>query len=573
MARIIIAFAMLLVAGIVQPAFAAAKTTGPCARPAAGSEVLPPPDLFSANGELNVSLNYYTAVGDTGITLFCFQTPDGIESPTLNVNPGDTINITLTNMVPQAPGAPAEMVSNDSNKCGAKIMTPTSTNIHFHGVNTSPRCHSDEVIHTLVNSGQTFNYKIKIPKNEPPGLYWYHPHIHGVSSVAVQGGASGAIIVQGIENIQPAVAGLPQRVLLLRDQPLPWLIVQESTAPFWDISANYVPITYSKFVPAIIKMQTGSKEFWRVANASANTIMDLQLVYDGKPQALQVVGFDGVPTGSQDGKRQGTIITEKHLLIPPAGRAEFIVQAPDAGVKQAKLVTNHVDSGPAGDNLPARTIALIQTSAKPAHLRKMPMPSAAPHRQRFEDLSDVKVTADRKLFFYEVFIESRQPPPPGKAHPIPPPDKDGQMQFFITVDGQQNKVYDPANPPAITTNKGAVEDWTIENRTTEDHEFHMHQIHFLLLAIDGNPVPKNQRQFYDTYPVHYWDGISGTYPSITVRMDFRGAVTGDFVYHCHILDHEDGGMMAIIRVNPAAKAKQGKLAQGGGSSKAIHAAK
>ncbi|HEX3652710.1 MAG TPA: multicopper oxidase domain-containing protein [Rhizomicrobium sp.] len=570
MARIIIAFVMLLVTGALQPAFATTKSTGPCARPAAGSEVLPPPDLFSSNGELNVSLNYYTAVSDAGITLFCFQTPDGTESPTLNVNPGDTINITLTNMVPNPPGAPAEIVSNDKNKCGAKIMTPSSTNIHFHGLNTSPRCHSDEVIHTLVNSGQTFNYKIKIPKNEPPGLYWYHPHIHGVSSPAVQGGASGAIIIEGIENIQPAVAGLPQRLLVLRDQPLRTVITQTSTAPFWDISANYVPITYPDFVPAIIKMQTGSKEFWRVANASANTIMDLQLMYDGKPQALQVVGFDGVPTGSQDGKRRGTIITEKHLLIPPAGRAEFIVNAPDASVKQAKLITNHIDSGPAGDYLPARTIAVIQTTNKAPRLRKMPLPSAAPHKQRFEDLSDVKVTASRKLFFYEVYIESRQPPPGGNGYP---PDNDKHMQFFITVDGQQNKVYDPANPPAITTNKGAVEDWTIENRTTEDHEFHMHQIHFLVTAIDGKPVPKNQRQFYDTYPVKYWDGVSETYPSITVRMDFRGAVVGDFVYHCHILDHEDGGMMAIIRVNPpGSKAEDGQVAQGGGS-KQVHAAK
>src|SRR6185295_754359 len=101
-----------------------------------------------------------------------------------------------------------------------KLMTLSSTNMHFHGLNTSPKCGSDESIHTIINSGQTFTYNIKVPKNEPPGLYWYHPHVHGIASVAVQGGATGAIIVEGIENIQPAVAGLPQRVLVLRDQPL-----------------------------------------------------------------------------------------------------------------------------------------------------------------------------------------------------------------------------------------------------------------------------------------------------------------------------------------------------------------
>jgi FtsP/CotA-like multicopper oxidase with cupredoxin domain len=211
----------------------------------------------------------------------------------------------------------------------------------------------------------------------------------------------------------------------------------------------------------------------------------------------------------------------------------------------------------------------------------MPIPSAAPHRQRFEDLSDAKVTGTRKLFFFEVFIEDRQNPHPKAPPPEKTPDNDKHMQFFITVDGQTNKVYDPNNPPAIITNKGAVEDWTIENRTTEDHEFHMHQIHFLLMAIDGKPVPRNQRQFYDTFPVKFWDGVSETYPSITVRMDFRGAVVGDFVYHCHILDHEDGGMMAIIRLLPkggATKARPGQLAQGshapgGGGSKLVHAAK
>jgi FtsP/CotA-like multicopper oxidase with cupredoxin domain len=94
-----------------------------------------------------------------------------------------------------------------------------------------------------------------------------------------------------------------------------------------------------------------------------------------------------------------------------------------------------------------------------------------------------------------------------------------------------------------------VEDWTIENRSQENHEFHIHQIHFLLLAIDGKPGAPEQQQFLDTIQVPYWSG-KGPYPSVTVRLDFRGADIGDFVYHCHILGHEDNGMMAIIRVLP-----------------------
>jgi len=117
------------------------------------------------------------------------------------------------------------------------------------------------------------------------------------------------------------------------------------------------------------------------------------------------------------------------------------------------------------------------------------------------------------------------------------------------VRGQQPKLFDPNEPPAITTTQGSVEDWIIQNRAAEVHEFHMHQIHFLLLAVNGVPVPKEQRQFYDTFQVPYWDQV-GKYPSIKVRMDFRGPVVGDFVYHCHILQHEDAGMMATIRVLP-----------------------
>jgi FtsP/CotA-like multicopper oxidase with cupredoxin domain len=109
--------------------------------------------------------------------------------------------------------------------------------------------------------------------------------------------------------------------------------------------------------------------------------------------------------------------------------------------------------------------------------------------------------------------------------------------------------FSPDNPPGITTNQGAVEDWTIQNRTHENHEFHIHQVHFLLIAVNGVPIPAEQQQYYDTYQVPFW--VDGTpFPSITVKLDFRGAVAGDFVYHCHILDHEDGGMMGIVRVLP-----------------------
>jgi len=536
-----------LVFAIVAPVFLApghalAGTSGPgsCPRPAEGSEVQPPPDLFSAGGKLKLALNYWTDLDSRNRTLFCFVTPDGVQSPTLHVNPGDTIEIALTNHVPLPPHTGGQAMMMDV-QCGARLMTLVSVNMHFHGTNTSPQCGHDEAIRTLVNSGQTFTYTLHIPSDEPPGLYWYHPHVHGIASMAVEGGASGLIVVEGIENVQPAVAGLPQRLLILRDQPLAYQREHgKKPQPNWDVSLNFVPVPYPHYPPAIIKMQRGTQEFWRVSNSSANTVMDLQVKYDGKAQPLQVAALDGVPTGSQDGKRQGTLITERDILLPPASRAEFIVAAPPSGTVKAQLITRNIDGGPAADSNPARPIADIVAVDTPVHLPRMPERSRPPSPQRFENILNAKVTAKRKLFFSET---------PSKIG-------DGRgaegVNFFITVDGTFRHLFNPNNPPDIITNKGAVEDWVIENRSSEVHEFHIHQIHFLLLGINGNRVPKEQQQWYDTFQVPYWDGISDTYPSIKVRMDFRGAVVGDFVYHCHILEHEDAGMMAIIRVLPPA---------------------
>ena len=520
---------------------------GVCPRPAAGSEVTRPPDLYSKNGVLDVAMNYRTSVDALGRTLFCFVTKGGHESPTLHVNPGDTINIKLTNMVPAAPGAPAEVVSRVGKVCGSATMTITSVNMHFHGTNTSPKCHSDEVIRTLVNSGQTFQYTLHIPKDEPPGLYWYHPHVHGISSKAVQGGASGAIEVEGIQNIQPAVAGLSERYIVLRDQQqvTTTTVTYVTPPPNWDVSVNYVPVDWPRYTPAIIKMQTGSREFWRVVNASANTIMHLQVTYDGVAQPLQIVALDGVPTGYKDGRHRGTIVTKNDILLSPASRVEFILAAPTSQSTHGVLKTLAIDGGPSGDNNPARPLANIVATAAPVHLASIPPATGYDHKMRFDDLANAPVTNKRKLYFSEV-VQHRMGP-----KGVKPPDA-LPTRFFITVVGQKETLFDPNNPPAITTTQGAVEEWIIQNRADEVHEFHMHQIHFALMERDGKPVPTEDQQILDTVNIPYWEG-TGPYPSVTVRMDFRGPDIGDFVYHCHILDHEDGGMMAIIRVLPRTK--------------------
>jgi FtsP/CotA-like multicopper oxidase with cupredoxin domain len=541
---------LVLGAASAMPGMALANG-GVCPRPPVGSEIQPPPDLFSQNHVLNVNLSYHTSVDDDGRTLFCFVTDDGKLSPTLHVNPGDVIKIHLTNQIPADPRG-GEKMTNDATVCGDGAMTPTSVNMHFHGLNTSPKCHSDETIFTLVNSGSSFDYTIRIPADEPPGLYWYHPHVHGIASPAVQGGATGIIEVEGIQNIQPAVAGLPERFIVLRDEPRVGNLLHKShliPVPNWDVSINYVTVPFPDYPPAIIKMHEGQQEFWRVANAAANTIMDLKVVYDGVAQPLQIVAHDGVPTGSQDGTHQGTIETRTDILLPPASRVEFIVAPPSNQVQHATFETEGIEGGPAADSNPSRPFAIIQnTTDERETLPRMPERNGPPGKQRFSALADAKVTARRHLYFIEIpSIEPKRPTDINHGHghsKIVEP-----VNFYINVVGEQLRLFDPNEPPAITTTRGAVEEWKIENRSPEVHEFHMHQIHFLVQEVNGVRIPKDQQQFYDTFQVPYYKG-KGPFPYIVVKMDFRGAVVGDFVYHCHILDHEDGGMMAKIRVLP-----------------------
>ncbi len=426
------------------------------------------------------------------------------------------------------------VMGNAADVCGAMMMNSLSVNLHAHGTNLPPICHQDEVIKTIINPGETFDYDMHFPTNEPPGLYWYHPHIHGISEPAVLGGASGTIIVEGLENANPAVSGLPEHVFVVRDNLVPGNPTPGGTIPSWDISVNYVPVPYPTFTPAKLQVKPNERQLWRVANASADTILDVELDYDSVAQPLQVVGLDGVPTNSQDGTSGGKNVGMTHILLAPAARAEFIVTTPSALIHTAVLRTRNIDTGPDGDSDPPRPLIALETSANAPAAPIMPRVSANPDGGLFAGLGQCKPTATRTIYFSEVLSDPTNPNSP--------------TNFYITVDGQTPKLFDPNNPPAIVTKQGAVEDWIVQNRTLENHAFHIHQIHFLLLAQNG--VNVSSPQFLDTVQVPYWSGF-GPYPSVKLRMDFRGATVGDFVYHCHILGHEDGGMMAIIRVKPA----------------------
>jgi FtsP/CotA-like multicopper oxidase with cupredoxin domain len=580
--------------------FAVAQTThagsperDPCSRPAPGAEVPEPRNLYSEHGILKLDLSIHNYRQRDGSVRYCYLLPDGSESPALRLHPGDLLILHLTNdltdtsasatapasapaaapAAARAAAGAATLVSiahshmaqspeaRAADPCTSGAMTPVSTNLHFHGLTVPPVCHQDDVLRTSVQpSDAPFEYRFQVPANEPPGLYWYHPHIHGFSSPQVLGGASGPLIIEGLERATREVAGLPERLLVIRDQDLvnpnaapsksepvvpKMLIDRDGDAanngtgfgkPAKDLSINFVPVPYPDYPPATLRMRPGERQLWRVLNACAVTYLNLAVIFGHTPQRLGLVAIDGVPMNAPQG-RSAPVTWVDHIGVPPGARVEFIVDGPPVGVP-ALLVTRSVDTGQGGENDPNRALASILTMADaPEPQSKLPAFSSPLPPPALPWLGEVQPVRVRRFYFSEKLQD--------------PKDPNSATDFYITEEGKTPAPFDPtASAPDIVARQGDVEDWIIENRSTELHAFHIHQLHFMLADWSGMSV--NEPFLRDTVNVPYFRDRMLQYPSVRLRMDFRGPNTvGTFVYHCHLLEHEDGGMMGTIRVEPA----------------------
>ena len=536
--------------------------------------MLEPEDLHSQNGMLNVDLTLESDVAN-GHPRYCYVASDGSQSPNLRLRPGDLLILHLKNhltLAAQQPSSPRQhahaAVKPEADPCARGEMSADATNLHFHGLAIPPTCHQDEVVNTSIDPADPpFEYRVRIPAGQPPGLYWYHPHIHGFAETEILGGASGALIIEGIERVNPKLAGLPERVFVIRDQPLlnpnaqpiqtgsmpPPIVLRDAEGdilnagndggmPAKDLSINQAPVSFPNYQPAVVTMKPSERQLWRILNASADTYLDLQVLFNNAPQMLGVVALDGVPIAA-NGSDRLQVLWESHIALPPAGRVEFVLNGPPSAT-QASFVTRKVDTGRDGENDPSRPLAKIVTSPDSPEPRATLSTVTEPRIQPDQTwLGNAKPVRERKVYFWE--------------KPQDPSDRKSPIVYAITEDGREPEPFDPgASVPDITAELGTVEDWVIENRTQEIHAFHIHQLHFLLLEWNG--VPIDEPYLRDTINVPYWDGKSPQYPSVKLRMDFRNPeIAGTFLYHCHILEHEDGGMMGSIRV-AAATSKRGQ---------------
>ena len=534
----------------------------------------------------------------------CYVVGDDAQAPVLRVRQGATMTVALRNEITD-PAQISQFVAinkleapNDAVPAakgvypvrpGTRHDATGRTNLHVHGFAVPPVQPQDEVMMTCTDPAvgppvcghRDFTYRYQIPATMPAGLYWYHPHIHGEVQAQLLMGLSGPIVVEGPEDDARRAAGIEDRVFVVRqvqdldapaDEENPPVVPAATSAPqrpdarklggridtahevacsnttgIDELTLNGAPVLDGRQQPdavvAPLRIEAGRRQLWRVLNASTDAFLDLALLDEqGQPLPIELVARDGAPLTDDAGHRLHPDPTRAAQLVPPSGRLEFLVTAPKAGDK-ATLVSHAVDTGCAGDIVPERRLAVL--TSVPA-TTALPVAGAAP------------ATAIPPDFFAGLLAHE-----PDRRRVIafaeyPRPGTDDQTDYYIVErkPGAKLVPFDMAAPSIISVKAGTTEEWTVENWTNELHAFHIHQVHFRTIEVNGRAVPEPPLLDVVTVPYAYVDADGLLVPGrIKVRLHFPAELAGDILVHCHLVDHEDNGMMAVVRVEPIQKAE------------------
>jgi len=441
---------------------------------------------------------------ETGKSAFSFA---GQEiPPVIRASPGQNIRLTYTN----------EMSAHSTERC---IDGPcrNMTNLHFHGLHVSPNAPQDDVLTMMAMPGESLHYVVSIPLDQPPGLYWYHTHPHGESYQQDLDGMSGAIVIDGMERYVPKVRKLRERILVLRDE-----VVNKDDPVGADLrrrvgipengcsTSTAVPeriFTVNGVLRPAIDIAPGERQFWRIVNASPDLYADLKI----DTEKFEIVALDGMPIAFHDPKRRTESVN--HVFLPPAGRVEAIIVGPKIGA-HASLRTSRIDTGPDGDPNPTMTLAdLVDLPHSDGKFLPAPRDVQTPVYKPIPAAKIINIESSSPDFVVS-FTE----------------DKNG---FYIN-----GKKFGMADPAMVTVSTGTYQHWRVVNDTNELHPFHIHQVHFLFYAQDNDHIAHSK--WLDTVNVP----VKG---SVDLMMDFTDPIIrGVSLFHCHLLSHEDKGMMAKI---------------------------
>jgi len=397
-----------------------------------------------------------------------------------------------------APGPTLELSRGDYLQIKNVNLLPNQpTNLHTHGLHVSPKGQGDNV---FVNSpsGNTFTNKYKIPMDHIPGVYWYHPHRHMYVNSQVSAGMAGAIVIKANTKQELALEKYRTRMMVFQQfQVQDGMVVapgQKSTAP----KLTYV----NGQLQPVVDMRPGEIQRWRLANMQSNAFIRLQ-VPDG--MKAWMINTDANATSRP--------IPVDDMLIPPAGRRTILIRKDAAG----DIAVQNIPWGEGAQAIPQQDLFTARTSGTRVSQSLPRMAATMP------DLRGIPVANSRTVTF------SVGAPLPGSSTP----------QFLIN-----DMNYDSWGSKNLAVMKlNTVEEWTLTNTSRDYHPFHIHIQPFQVLSINDAPV--KGVDYRDTVPIPPMvNGVPGT---VVIRQRYTD-FTGRFVIHCHILFHEDNGMMAPVQV-------------------------
>jgi FtsP/CotA-like multicopper oxidase with cupredoxin domain len=468
-----------------------------------GAPFVEPEVRRSRNGELSTTLRMQYAYKDIGGYRLYLRTYEGtVPGPTLRLTPGDVLRIKLVNDMP--PNRDAEPIDH------SLPHQLNNTNFHSHGLHVSPGGISDNVMRVM-EPGKSYDIEIAIPADHIPGTNWYHPHMHGSADVQIASGALGALIIEGDFTDVPEIAAAQERLLVLTEAVFDSFGMVEGMATlFPETAARFLAVNGLR--EPTITMRPGEVQRWRLLHGGWQDDIFIEL----EGHKINPIARDGIPLS-----RMGLTVPRKPdrptdfpnaMLMAPGQRIDILLQAGKPGTYTLRAVPYDQ-----GYSSPTGPIAHLVVAGDPL---PMDLPARLPPLPE-KIIADAEITGTRMLT-----LSTRSP---GTLD---------WQKFKFFVDG---KSFDPDRVDH-RIRLGAVEEWTIVNQDSEDdHVFHIHVNDMLLTKINGEPLAD---------PIWLDTAIVPRKGSITFRSRFLD-FTGKFVLHCHMMNHEDLGMMQVVEVYAA----------------------
>ncbi len=544
-------------AGLAIPGWLAACNSDGSVEPPVEETFVEPDRLMSDGGLLDTQMRFAYADNMLGDKPVYLRAVEGrLTGPTLDVNAGDMMRVNVHNDMPPNPA---------STEPDWYLRYPNNTNFHTHGLHVNPGIirpgvYGDYVIDDPregIQPGTRRQHEFAIPIDHPPGTYWYHPHLHGTTALHVGSGMAGAIIIRGAIDEVPEIAAARERLFVFQA-----IMIDASgrLENFADLiqNASETPFTINGVRRPRLVMRPGEVQKWRFINTAVTSYLNLAL--DG--HELYRYAHDGNP---HPYLKAYSPDSAEAMVMAPGNRNDLLVKASDRpGTYYLRTKDFNMGFPVAGDIL-----AEVVVTGQPMD---MALPSGPlPTSDLLRPISDEELAAHgglkREIVMREVYNADGSPitePPAADLLPIPA----GELPIWSYQTGDTflaNTVYtigangevaspDPQMPTEYipfqssralkqTVALGSVEEWTVYNMGQVMHPLHIHVNPFEVIKINGEPV---EPYWADTIPLPR-NGTPENPTSVTFRTRFLN-FRGTYVMHCHLLVHEDSGMMQLIEV-------------------------